>query len=46
MGKQIIGGTIVLVAIYLGVAYATGAGTLLGTAFSGYSGAVRTLQGR
>jgi hypothetical protein len=45
MKKALVYGT-VLIAIYLGVANATGAGTLLNDTFTGGAGFVRTLQGR
>lgn len=44
--RQVLVLTAGVVVVYLLVANATGAGRLLGTAFQGYSGAVRTLQGR
>jgi len=34
------------VALYLGVAYATGGGKLLDSAFKGYASSVKALQGR
>lgn len=45
MGKIVVI-TGVLVAVYLAVSNATGAGKLLTSAGSVYTGAVRTLQGR
>lgn len=44
--KAVIFYTAVLVGTYLVVSHATGAGRLLNIGFTGYSGAVRTLQGR
>ena len=44
--RTIVVGTFVVVAIYLAVSHATGAGRILSAAGSAYSGGVRTLQGR
>lgn len=46
MGKSILKGSGVLIALYLGVKYATGAGTLISKGASGTSTVVRTFQGR
>lgn len=40
----VIGGT--LIAIYLGVAYATGAGTLINDSTSGATSVIKAFQGR
>jgi hypothetical protein len=44
--KKIISGTFALVAVYLVVANATGAGKIISSAASGYRTGVKTLQGR
>jgi hypothetical protein len=44
--KTVIKWTGGLIALYLGLYYATGAGNLLKTGGGVYTGAVRTLQGR
>lgn len=44
--RTVVVGTFVIVAVYLVVSNATGAGKLLSAGFTGYQGSVRTLQGR
>lgn len=46
MFKTLLVGTGALVAIYLGVSYATGAGRVIGAASGAYNSGVKTLQGR
>ncbi|HWB38563.1 MAG TPA: hypothetical protein VHA75_21295 [Rugosimonospora sp.] len=46
MLRKIVVGSGLLIALYLGVAYATGAGQLIRSAASGASDYAKTLQGR
>lgn len=46
MGKQLAKYGFTLIGIYLGVAYASGAGQLINSSAAGGSTVIRTLQGR
>jgi hypothetical protein len=46
LARQFLVGTGLLIALYLGLAYATNGGKLLGSGASAYVSGVRVLQGR
>lgn len=46
MGKQALKYSAVLIGVYLGVAYASGAGTLISAGTNGGGTIIRSLQGR